>query len=100
MKAYKAGALRESLTSVWVAAVCDLIAKYSELSANWDAAATAFIHGWDTAMAANDTRHLLKLEAKIFNASNTNQVVNPIAHTNPQCLRDDRHLYAHPDLSA
>ncbi len=48
VKAYKAGALRGALTSAWVALVYDLIAKYRELSAMGDAAATAFLQSWDT----------------------------------------------------
>jgi hypothetical protein len=51
--------LRASLTSAWVALVYDLIAKYRELSALGDAAATAFIQSWDAATGANDIRRLL-----------------------------------------
>ena len=43
VRSYKAGALRPALTSAWVALVYDLIAKYRELSALGDAAATTFI---------------------------------------------------------
>ncbi len=43
VRAYKAGALRGALTSARVALVYDLIAKYSELSAMGDAAATALL---------------------------------------------------------
>jgi hypothetical protein len=54
VKTYKAGALRASMTSVWVALVYDLIAKYRELSAMGDAAATTFITAWDNTTAAAD----------------------------------------------
>jgi len=101
VRAYKAGALRAALTSAWVALVYDLIAKYRELSALGDAGATAFIQGWDAATAANDVRRLLQLEATILDdATNITQVVNKIAHTHLQRLRDDRHLCAHPAFSA
>jgi hypothetical protein len=101
VRAYKAGALRAALTSAWVALVYDLIAKYRELSALGDAGATAFIQGWDAATAANDVRRLLQLEATILDdATNVTQVVNRIAHTHLQRLRDDRHLCAHPAFSA
>ena len=101
VRAYKAGALRAALTSAWVALVYDLIAKYRELSALGDAGATAFIQGWDAATAANDVRRLLQLEATILDdASNVTQVVNRIAHTHLQRLRDDRHLCAHSAFSA
>ena len=101
VKAYKAGALRASLASAWVALVYDLIAKYRELSALGDAAATAFIQSWDAATAANDIKRLLQLEATILDdATNNTQVVNRIAHTHLERLREDRHLCVHPAFSA
>lgn len=101
VKAYKAGALRASLTSAWVALVYDLIAKYRELSANGDAAATAFLQSWDAATAAGDVRRLLQLEATILeDATNNTQAINRIARTHLERLRDDRHLCAHPAFSA
>ncbi|MFE8037904.1 hypothetical protein, partial [Escherichia coli] len=56
VKAYKAGALRGALTSAWVALVYDLIAKYRELSAMGDAAATAFLNTWDNATKSGVNR--------------------------------------------
>jgi len=101
VKAYKAGALRASMTSAWVALVYDLIAKYRELSAMNDAAATAFIQAWDTANTAGDIRKLLQLEASIIDdATNNTQVVNRIAGVHLERLRADRHLCAHPAFSA
>lgn len=101
VKAYKAGALRASMTSVWVALVYDLIAKYRELSAMGDAAATAFITSWDTATATSDIRRLLQLEGDILEDATANtQVVNRITCTQLERLREDRHLCAHPAFSA
>ena len=101
VKAYKAGALRASLTSAWVALVYDLIAKYRELGALGDAAATAFIRLWDAATAAGDVRRLLELEAKIIEDATTNtQIVNRIARTHLERLREDRNFCAHPAFSA
>lgn len=101
VKAYKAGALRGALTSAWVALVYDLIAKYRELSAMGDAAATAFLQSWDNATAAGDIAKLLQLEAGILEDSTANtQVVNRIARTHLERLREDRHLCAHPAFSA
>ena len=101
VKAYKAGALRGALTSAWVALVYDLIAKYRELSAMGDAAATAFLLSWDNATAAGDIAKLLQLEAGILEDATTNtQVVNRIARTHLDRLREDRHLCAHPAFSA
>lgn len=101
VKAYKAGALRGALTSAWVALVYDLIAKYRELSAMGDAAATAFLQSWDNATAAGDIAKLLQLEGGILEDATANtQVVNRIARTHLDRLREDRHLCAHPAFSA
>lgn len=101
VKAYKAGALRGALTSAWVALVYDLIAKYRELSAMGDAAATAFLQSWDNATAAGDISKLLQLEGGILEDATANtQVVNRIARTHLERLREDRHLCAHPAFSA
>lgn len=101
VKAYKAGALRGALTSAWVALVYDLIAKYRELSAMGDAAATAFLQSWDNATASGDIAKLLQLEGGILEDATANtQVVNRIARTHLGRLREDRHLCAHPAFSA
>jgi len=101
VKAYKAGALRASMTSAWVALVYDLITKYRELSAIGDAAATTFITSWDNATAANDVKKLLQLEGDILEDATANtQVVNRIAQMQLARLREDRHLCAHPAFSA
>ncbi len=101
VKAYKAGALRGALTSTWVALAYDLIAKYRELSALGDAAATAFLQSWDNATIAGDISKLLQLEGGILEDATTNtQVVNRIARKHLDRLREDRHLCAHPAFSA
>lgn len=101
VKAYKAGALRGALTSAWVALVYDLIAKYRELSAMGDAAATAFLQSWDNATASGDIAKLLQLEGGILEDATANtQVVNRIVRTHLGRLREDRHLCAHPAFSA
>ncbi|WP_323007523.1 hypothetical protein [Pseudorhodobacter sp.] len=101
VRAYKAGALRGALTSAWVALVYDLIAKYRELSAMGDQAATAFLQYWDNATLSGDITKLLQLERGILEDATANtQVVNRIARTQLERLREDRHLCAHPAFSA
>ena len=101
VKAYKVGALRASMSSVWVALAYDLIAKYRELSAMGDASAAAFIASWDNATAASDTKKLLQLEGDILEDATANtQVINHLARTQLGRLREDRHLCAHPAFSA
>ncbi|WP_085646543.1 MULTISPECIES: hypothetical protein [unclassified Pseudomonas] len=101
VKAYKAGALRGALTSLWVALAYDLIAKYREISADGDAAATEFIRQWDAATAADNIPKLLSLEAEILDhAVDTTQVIDGIAKRHLGRLRQDRHLCAHPAFSA
>ena len=100
VKAYKAGALRAALSAVWVAVVYDLIMKYRELSASGDAAATAFLNTWDKATESDDIKKLLELEANIFNDATTKtQLLNRIAKTQLDRLREDRNLCAHPAFS-
>ncbi|WP_024777088.1 hypothetical protein [Pseudomonas corrugata] len=101
VKAYKAGALRGSLTSLWVALAYDLIAKYREISAEGDAAAIDFVKQWDAATAAANIPKLLKLESEILDhAADTTQVIDGIAKRHLERLRLDRHLCAHPAFSA
>ncbi|QOI56569.1 hypothetical protein [Rouxiella badensis] len=101
VKSYKAGALRGALTTAWVALVYDLIAKYRELSAMGDAAATAFLQSWDNATASRDISKLLQLERSILEDATANtQVINHIARTHLDRLHEDRHLCAHPAFSA
>ena len=101
VKAYKAGALRASLTAAWVALAYDLIAKYRELSALGDAAAGTFLLSWDNATAISDVRQLLQLEAKIIeDAADNTQAISQISRRHLERLREDRHLCAHPAFSA
>jgi len=101
VKAYKAGALRGALTSAWVALVYDLIAKYRELSALGDAAASAFLLSWDNATTSGDLPKLLQLERGIIEDATANtQVINRTARTQLDRLHEDRHLCAHPAFSA
>lgn len=89
------------MSSTWVAIVFDLIAKYRELSAMGDGAATAFIGAWDNATASGDIKKLLQLEASIVDdATKNTQLINRIAATHLERLREDRHLCAHPAFSA
>lgn len=100
VKAYKAGALRSSMTAVWVALVYDLIAKYRELKAMGDPAASAFITSWDNATTSRSIPKLLELERDILEDATANtQVINHIAHKHLMRLHEDRHLCAHPAFS-
>ena len=97
IKAYKAGALRTAVTSVWVAVVYDLIAKYRELSASGDSAAAAFIRKWDDATTQQNIKSLLELELRIVDYATSNvQLLNPIAKIHLERLREDRNVCAHP----
>lgn len=101
VRAYKAGALRAALCSTWVALVYDLIAKYRELDALGDAAAAAFVQSWDAATRIGDVRRLLQLEASIVEDATINaQLINRIAQTHLERLRQDRNYCAHPAFSA
>lgn len=97
VKAYKAGALRTSMTSVWVAVVYDIILKYRELRASGDAAADAFLRTWDEATREQDIRTLLDLEMTIVDSATYEvQLLNPVARLHLERLKKDRNLCAHP----
>lgn len=100
VKAYKAGALRASLTSVWVAVVYDIILKYRELANMGDGAATAFLQTWDAATTAGNVRKLLALETNVISDATTNtQLLSRAAATQLNRMREDRNLCAHPAFS-
>jgi hypothetical protein len=66
-----------------------------------DAAAAAFLQSWDNATVGGDISKLLQLEGGILEDATANtQVVNRIARTHLDRLREDRHLCAHPAFSA
>ena len=90
------------MTSAWVALVYDLIAKYRELSAMGDAAATAFISSWDAATAASDVKKLLQLEGSILENASPPAPKSSMSSLDRTCdrLREDRHLCAHPAFSS
>ena len=97
VKAYKAGALRTALTSIWVAVVYDLISKYRELNASGDAAAASFLRNWDEATKQRNVKRLLDLEMNIVDdATNNVQLLSPVARIQLERLREDRNLCAHP----
>ena len=97
VKAYKAGALRTALTSVWVAVVYDIISKYRELYASGDSAVEPFLRKWDMATKSRDVKLLLGLEMGIVSDATDNvQLLSPVAKIYLERLREDRNLCAHP----
>jgi hypothetical protein len=101
VKAYKIGALRASIASIWVSIVYDLIAKYRELTVSDDPAARTFIDLWDNATAHNDIRKLLELERGIIeDATSKTQIIDPLSKKHLDRIREDRHLCAHPAFSS
>ncbi len=100
VKAYRAGALRAAISSIWIAVVYDLISKYRELDGLGDAAATSFVSAWDRATASGDTTKLLQLEGTILEDAVANtQLVDRAGETHLSRLRQDRHRCAHPAFS-
>lgn len=100
VRAYRAGARRPALTAVWVAVAFDLIAKYRELSAAGDAAATAWLDQWSKAVENESRDRLLRLERDLLDhATREFELVDPHAKRQLDRLREDRHLCAHPAFS-
>ena len=97
VRAYKAGALRTALTSVWVAVVYDIISKYRELYASGDSAVAPFLRKWDGATKSRDVKSLLGLEMEIVSDATDNvQLLSPVAKIHLERLREDRNICAHP----
>lgn len=97
LRAYRSGAYRAAISAAWVALVFDILLKYRELSAAGDAEATAFIAGWDKAIAVNDVAKLLEHERNLLEHAKTKMgLMNLQEHRLLQRLYEDRHLCAHP----
>tara|TARA_R110000803_G_scaffold20550_1_gene52784 strand:- start:12 stop:1385 length:1374 start_codon:yes stop_codon:yes gene_type:complete len=101
VKSYKIGALRSSISAIWVAVVYDLISKFRELATLDDKAAEKFIEDWDKAVASNSVSKLLELERNIIEYATVDvQLLNIISKNHMMRLKDDRNLCAHPAFSS
>jgi hypothetical protein len=99
--AYRAGAYKASILSVWVAITFDILTKIREIAQTGDGAATDFISRFDAAANNHNVSALLTLENELLD-----KALNPFGFIgyqeliHLQRLREDRHLCAHPSFTA
>ncbi len=97
LRAYRAGAHRSAIASVWVAVAFDLIAKYRELAAQGDAEAQTFVQAWDEAVTNQNTLGLLQLERDLpKHAHKKLAILDQYGLRAVERLVQDRHTCAHP----
>lgn len=97
LRAYRSGAFRAAIASVWVALVYDLLRKYRELASAGDKEAAAFLKDWDAAVQNNGTAKLLELERGILDHAHAKLgLINVIGLKTLKRVFEDRHLCAHP----
>ncbi len=95
--AYRGGALRSAIMSVWIAVAYDIIAKARELAVQGEAVPKAFIAKLDGAMTAKDIKTLMAIEVDLLvTARDDFQFFAPHEFTDLDRLKDDRNLCAHP----
>lgn len=97
LAAYRGGAYRAAIMSLWVAIATDLISKLRELSTRGDAGAKAEIEELDTLIAGNATRRLQAFEAGLIKkAEGTFGMLLKHEATALRRIHEDRNLCAHP----
>lgn len=95
--AYRGGALRSAIMSVWIAVAYDIIAKARELATQGEAMPKAFITKLDTAVASKDIKTMMSMETELLTSARDDfQFFAPHEFTDLERLKDDRNLCAHP----
>ncbi|WP_210879913.1 hypothetical protein [Roseovarius autotrophicus] len=95
--AYRGGALRSAIMSIWIAVAYDIIAKARELAGQGEAAPRALVTDLDAAIAAKDKRKLQAIESELLEKANSDlQLLAPHEYAALARLQEDRHLCAHP----
>ncbi len=95
--AYRGGALRAAVVSVWVAVVYDIISKLRSLDSQGDKAAHALIEELEAAVKTNNIKALANLEEKLPDeALNTFEFLSRAEHEDFARLKADRNRCAHP----
>lgn len=95
--AYRGGALRSSIMSIWIAIVYDTFAKARELASQGDQAATAFIGTLDAAIEHKSVAQMQSIERDLLNTARTHlQLVTQHEFNVLKRIQDDRNLCAHP----
>jgi hypothetical protein len=95
--AYRGGAFRSAIMSVWIAVVHDVFSKARELAGQGDAASVAFVGKLDNAIEHKNVVQMQTLERELLDTAKEDlQLVTPHEYETLRRIQDDRHLCAHP----
>ncbi len=95
--AYRGGALRSAIMSVWIAVVHDIFSKARELAGQGDGASIAFVERLDKAIEHKNITQMQGLERELLETAKSDlQLVTPHEHETLRRIQEDRHLCAHP----
>lgn len=97
MIAYRGGANRAAVVSVWVAVIYDIISKLRLLDSQGDKAAQLLIQDLDRAIANNDFKAMANFEDRLLDeALNTFEFLSRVECHDFNRMRLDRNRCAHP----
>lgn len=95
--AYRGGALRSAIMSVWIAVVHDVFSKARELGGQGDAASAAFVEKLDGAIEQKNIGQMQTLERDVLQTAKDDlQLVTPHEFEMLKRIQEDRHRCAHP----
>ncbi|NMO14210.1 hypothetical protein HPC49_28835 [Pyxidicoccus fallax] len=101
VQAYRAGAYRSAVTSVWIAVVFDTISKLRELNLSGDKNAATFVKNLEKAIEQKEIRSLQDIERTILDVAESQfELLGPHERSDLERLQSDRNLCAHPALLA
>lgn len=95
--AYRGGALRSAIMSVWIAVVYDVFSKARELAAQGDPAAAAFVATLDAAIERKNVAQMQAIERDLLTTARTElQLTTQHEFEVLARIQSDRNLCAHP----
>jgi len=95
--AYRGGALRSAIMSIWISVVHDVFSKARELSGQGDPAAAAFVGSLDAAIEHKSVTQMQAIERNLLHTARENlQLVTQHEFDVLKRIQDDRNLCAHP----
>lgn len=96
VNAFRAGAYRASILSIWVTVTLDIIAKARVLAEEGDAACIALVDRLDKAMSAGDVKSMQKIENELLDFAAGLELLRERDRQSLDRLAFDRNLCAHP----
>lgn len=95
--AYRGGALRSAIMSIWIAVVHDTFSKARELAAQGEPAATTFVANLDAAIEHKSVPKMQAIERDLLDTAYTAlQLITQHEFNVLKRIQDDRNLCAHP----